>query len=117
MKSCSGVAASNLDAALGLANAGLKIFPCQGAPANPAELKRPFPGFKWKELASRAPNTLERWWSTFGESAIAALPLGQSPDQQFLVIDCDRRPGAPDGVAAFAAMVPTDYDMKAVHGE
>lgn len=82
----------NKEEALSLASRGLHIFP-----TNPA--KKPLIE-DWPNKASSSVLYIEAWWGKWPD-ALPALPVGA---HNLVVIDCDRRPGRPDGVAAFHAI-------------
>ena len=83
----------NLAAALTLAGAGVRIFPC-GAD------KRPL--FKsWQEIATNDADQVRAWW-TRAPYALPAIPCGANG---IIVLDLDRHPGAADGVLAFKELV------------
>ena len=81
----------NLNAALALASAGIKIFPA-GADKRPL-LKG------WQDTATSDADTIRTWWDHV--AALPAVPCGKNG---LLVIDCDRH-GGPDGVEAFRQLV------------
>ena len=82
----------NLNAALMLAVAGIRIFPA-GADKRPL-LKG------WQDAASADAATIRTWWDH--ATALPAIPCGQN---NFVVIDCDHHNGGADGVAAFKSLV------------
>jgi Protein of unknown function (DUF3987)/Bifunctional DNA primase/polymerase, N-terminal len=79
----------NLTAALSLAAAGLPVFP-----AGPD--KRPLLA-GWQEKASTEEEQIRNWWNTH-RAALPAILVGRA---SLVVIDCDRHPGASDGIEAF----------------
>lgn len=91
----------NLDTALGLARAGLAVFPCQsGGP----KAKQPMPFFKWRELSTTDERQIAQWWRKWPDAAIG-LDLAKCG---LIVIDADRH-GKDDGVEAFG-------ELMAAHG-
>lgn len=78
----------NVAAARALVDAGLRIFPCNSA-------KKPMVE-GWEQATPRSP----LWWEA-NPLALPAIPVGA---HGLLVIDCDRKPGRADGVAAFTAL-------------
>jgi hypothetical protein len=81
----------NLNAALKLAAAGIRIFPA-------GQDKRPL--LKgWQEAATCNADQINAWWDH--STALPAIPCGQNG---LVVIDCDRH-GGPDGVEAFRQLV------------
>jgi hypothetical protein len=86
---------SNKAAALRLAGAGLPIFPCD--PAN----KRPLGGIKWRDESSCDLEIVAACWERWPD-AIIGLDVGKAG---LLVVDADRHPGAPDGVAALPKLI------------
>jgi hypothetical protein len=82
----------NKDAALSLASRGLRIFPC-----NPD--KTPMVT-AWEETASNSPFAVGLKWDAVPD-ALPAIPVGA---HGLVVIDCDRKPNATDGVEAFRAL-------------
>ncbi len=85
---------SNATTALRLATAGLAIFPC-------GDDKRPLGGIRWRDESSCDAAKVAAWWKRWPE-AIVGLDCGKSG---LVVIDADRHPGAPDGVAAIQRVV------------
>lgn len=82
----------NLEAALGLASKGFAVFPCN---ANKT------PKGKWREQSTTDEATIWAWWAQYPD-AVPGLDCGKS---SLLVIDLDRKTGAPDGVAYFAELL------------
>jgi hypothetical protein len=77
---------SNKDVALALARMGIRIFPCTAK-------KRPvFEG--WEASATADISNIGAWRDAY----LPAIPPGIIG---LVVIDCDRKPGNPDGVKAF----------------
>jgi hypothetical protein len=83
---------SNKDAALALVSLGYRIFPCN-QDKSPRVMA-------WEDAASSSPFATTNRWNTSPDS-LPGLPVGA---QGLIVIDCDRKPGKPDGVAAFHAL-------------
>jgi hypothetical protein len=79
----------NSTAALGLAAAGLPVFP-----AGPD--KRPLLA-GWQEKASSEERQIRKWWDSY-PTALPAIVVGRAG---LVVIDCDRHPGGNDGIQAF----------------
>ena len=82
----------NQDAAITLASMGLHVFPC-----NPD--KTPMVT-AWEQAATCSPFAISAKWGSAPE-ALPAIPVGA---HGLVVIDCDRKPSAPDGVEAFRAL-------------
>ena len=91
----------NLTAALALAARGIRVFPCMPS-------KRPQMGVPWKTAASSDARTLDAWWRRWPDSVPALEPGSQLI--AMLVVDCDRKPGAPDGVLAFQELCLANGD-------
>ena len=88
----------NLDIALDLAKAGIFIFPAIVSWNENAKKLDKRPAIKgWREAATIDPTQIAAWWTVFPE-AVPGIELGRS---NLLVVDLDRHPGGPDGVAAF----------------
>ncbi|MGA9673062.1 MAG: bifunctional DNA primase/polymerase [Terracidiphilus sp.] len=83
---------SNRDAALALASMGLHVFQ-----ANPD--KTPMVS-AWEQAATASPFAIQVKWDNAPDS-LPGLPVGA---HSLVVIDCDRKPNAPDGVEAFRAL-------------
>ncbi len=83
---------ANKDAALALANRGLRIFPC-----NPDKTPRVA---AWEQAATNSQFAVAVKWEASPES-LPALPVGA---HGLVVIDADRKAGGADGVAAFHAL-------------
>jgi hypothetical protein len=92
---------ANLEAALALAAAGIRIFPA-GAD------KRPLIS-GWQEAATSDRDIIEDWWRR-APYALPAIPCGPN---NLIVIDLDRHPGGPDGVVAFKRLVETHGGLPA----
>ena len=93
--------ASNLAQALDLAAAGIPIFPARAfkLPSSGKWQKQPLV-LRWREVATTDPHQLQEWWQRFPD-AIPGIELHRAG---LVVIDPDRHPDGPDGVAAFAAL-------------
>src|SRR5262245_37296449 len=83
----------NLTAALSLAAAGLPVFPA-GSDKRPLLVG-------WQEKASAEQKQIRRWWDSH-PTALPAIVVGRAG---LVVIDCDRHPGANDGIKAFNQLV------------
>jgi hypothetical protein len=83
---------SNKDAALALVSRGFRVFPC-GTDKKP-KVKT------WEQTASASAFEIAVKWESFPDS-LPGLPVGA---HGLLVIDADRKPNGPDGVAAFTAL-------------
>ena len=95
----------NFDAAMELAARGFAVFPCEEAGA---ARKRPKPGIRWRHVSVAGRVHARALWSLH-EEAVPGINLAKAG---LLVIDCDRKPGGPDGVAAFTALCDAaDYDL------
>ena len=81
----------NLDAALRLATM-FHIFPC-----NPDKTPTVI---AWEQNATNNSLKIEATWQS-APHLLPAIPVGA---HGLVVIDCDRKPNAPDGVAAFQAL-------------
>ena len=82
----------NLDAALALAGAGIKIFPA-------GTDKRPLVKH-WQEIATTDEDQIRGWWERV--NALPAIPCGTNG---IVVIDLDRHAGGADGVPAFKQLI------------
>ena len=82
----------NQNAAVALSELGYRVFPCN--PDKKPRVKA------WEHTAVNSPFTTMMDWSKHPE-ALPGLPVGT---HGLVVIDCDRRPGRPDGVQAFEAL-------------
>jgi hypothetical protein len=84
---------SNQDAAIALFNIGFHVFPCK--PDKTPMVK------DWKNTgAISSPFAISAKWSGAPE-ALPGIPVGA---HGLVVIDADRKPNGPDGVAAFQAL-------------
>lgn len=82
----------NLQAALALARYGLHVFPCNSNKKPTIEA--------WEGNATVNSLQIEAKWQG-NPQLLPAIPVGA---HGLVVIDCDRKPNAPDGVAAFQAL-------------
>jgi putative DNA primase/helicase len=90
-----GIVSTNLinrDAALSLASMGLHVFACTPD-------KKPTV-IAWEQNATDNTLKIEATWQS-SPHLIPGLPVGA---HGLVVIDCDRKPSAPDGVAAFHSL-------------
>jgi hypothetical protein len=89
----------NLEAALSLANAGLRVFPA-GPIFKPKTNRwnKPPCMANWRSLATNDPSRIRYWWKAFPRAIPAVRCDG------FVVIDADRHQDGPDGVTALAAL-------------
>jgi hypothetical protein len=85
-------AASNKDSALYLVSLGLRVFPCTPD-------KKPLIA-DWEHTAISSPFAVSVKWDAT-PNALPAIPVGA---HGLVVIDLDRKPNGPDGVAAFLAL-------------
>lgn len=83
---------TNKDAALALASQGIHVFPC-----NPDKTPRIH---NWEQAATSSPFAIGVKWDGAPDS-LPGLPVGA---HGLVVIDADRKPNGPDGVAAFTAL-------------
>jgi hypothetical protein len=103
---------NNHKVALSLAMKGVRVFPCHAEDGPPGDdgkplwkAKQPMPRLKWKEGASCDLDMINAWWQA-APAALVGMPLDQT---EMVVLDPDRHPGGPDGIAAFdqlAARIP-----------
>lgn len=92
---------SNLDVALDLAGAGMFMFPAIISWHKEKRKLDKQPAIKgWRDAATTDLTQLVRWWHGFPD-AVPGIELGRS---RLFVVDLDRHPGGPDGVAAFKAI-------------
>ncbi len=82
----------NRDAAFALASIGLHVFACTPD-------KKPTVA-AWEQIATDNTLKIEATWQS-SPHFIPGLPVGA---HGLVVIDCDRKPNAPDGVAAFHSL-------------
>jgi hypothetical protein len=94
---------SNYELAHWLASQGHHVFPCQNGGE---KVKQPCPGVKWKDKSTCDAAQIRRFWQAFPNAA-PGIDLGKS---KWIVVDTDRKPGGPDGVAAW-------QDLLAEHGD
>jgi hypothetical protein len=93
------ISAKNLAAALSLAKAGFRVFPARAIyNATTRRWNKPPCVSDWQSLASYDPGQIRLWWKQFHD-AIPAICC-----EDVVIIDADRHPGGPDGVAALAAL-------------
>jgi hypothetical protein len=89
---------TNRDAALALAATGIPVFPAivsWNEKAGKLDKRPAITG--WQVGATMDPTQIGEWWRVYPE-AVPGIELGRAG---LVVIDLDRHPGAPDGVAAF----------------
>jgi hypothetical protein len=93
-----------LDTALRLArDHGLYVFPVSPSTHIDAKTgrfvkaKEPYPFFQWRARSTNNPDEIRALWREYPHAAVA-IDCGKS---ELLVIDPDRKPGEPDGVAAW----------------
>lgn len=98
------MAALPSDVATSLAEAGIFVFPCH---PGGEEVKRPMPGVFWRNQSTTDAARIDAWWRRWPD-AVVGIDLAKSG---LLVIDADRKPGRPDGVAAFIAL---GFDLSCV---
>src|SRR5262249_32846682 len=79
---------TNQEVAIDLARKGFKIFPV-GADKKPLT--------KWRDNCTADLNQVQLFWLN-NKGALPALPCGEN---DLFVIDCDCKPGHPNGVSAF----------------
>ncbi len=89
----------NQEAAVKLAELGYRVFPCINDPSNDERHKKPIVK-GWQETSVFPAWQIGAKWASHPD-ALPAIPAGANG---FIVIDCDRKPNAPDGVAAFTAL-------------
>lgn len=82
----------NQDAALVLARLGLHVFPCNSSKKATIEA--------WEQNATANSLQIEAKWQS-NPQLLPAIPVGA---HGLVVIDCDRKPNAPDGVKAFHSL-------------
>jgi Bifunctional DNA primase/polymerase, N-terminal len=89
---------SNLNVACDLARAGMFVFPAIISWNDEKQKLDKQPAIKgWRDAATTDLAQFERWWHGFPD-AVPGIELGRS---RLFVVDLDRHPGGPDGVAAF----------------
>lgn len=92
---------SNLRVARELAGAAMFIFPAVISWNEQTKKLDKRPAITgWRDAATTDPAQLAKWWNDFPD-AVPGIELGRS---RLFVVDLDRHPGGPDGVAAFKAM-------------
>lgn len=92
------------EVATSLAEAGIFVFPCH---PGGEEVKRPMPGVFWRNQSTTDAARIDAWWRRWPD-AVVGIDLAKSG---LLVIDADRKPDRPDGVAAFIAL---GFDLSGV---
>jgi len=100
----------NHKVALDLAARGIRVFPCRwedgppGSDGHPQwRAKSPMPRVKWTVQATTDIEIINAWWLA-APLALVGMPLEQL---NMVVLDPDRHPGGPDGVAAIDGMAQT----------
>jgi Bifunctional DNA primase/polymerase, N-terminal len=89
----------NLEVALELAAAGIAVFPVAISQDQQDNLQKK-PACKWKDEASTSEERIRDWWQA-RPSFVPGINLSRSG---LFLIDLDRHPGGPDGVAAFRSL-------------
>lgn len=97
---------TNLSVALGLAEAGIPVFPARVSKGANKWDKTPL--VEWRKAATSDPAIVRRWWMQFPD-ALPGIELAMS---ELVVIDADRH-GGPDGVAALADLAASKGGMPA----
>jgi hypothetical protein len=95
----SGFTAQNLAAALELAARGIAVFPVAVRKQTNGTLEKS-PVVKWRDEATAWRTQVRTWWATCPDHVIG-IDLERAG---LFVVDLDRHPGAPDGIAAFRAL-------------
>ncbi len=95
---------TNLAVALGLAEAGISVFPARVTKGANKWDKTPL--VEWRKAATSDPAIVRRWWMQFPD----ALPGIELAMAELVVIDADRH-GGPDGVAALKDLVEANGGM------
>jgi hypothetical protein len=98
---------NNLTAALELASSSIRIFPALltwNAAAHKFDKRPALSG--WQAAAAADPEQIRTWWKQL-PAAVPGIELGRGG---LIVIDPDRHPGQPDGIAAFATL-RGDHDL------
>lgn len=99
---------TNLETAHALAAAGYPVFPCEEAGDR---RKQPKPGILWPQRATVSVPVIDELWRRWPNAA-PGVKIESTP---FIVFDCDRKPGAADGVEWFRALcLEHDYDLELV---
>lgn len=96
----------NTEAALELAKAGFKVFPC--VPSGDGA-KKPYSNVFWRSSASDDAKQIEAWWRMW-PGAIPGIHLEKSG---LIVIDVDCHEGKPDGRPVWAALCAEHGDPNA----
>lgn len=98
----------NYQTAIELTQLGLAVFPCEESGET---RKRPKPGVRWKQASGDDPERVRVLWNSWQE-AVPGVDLAKAG---LLVIDCDRKPGQPDGVEAFTTLCDeVGFDLSGV---
>jgi hypothetical protein len=99
--------------ALAFAEAGIPIFPVLLERAGRKWRKKPHV-LDWANVATTDLEMIERWWLRWPLAA-PGIPLRR---MGWVVVDADRHPGRPDGVAALAELgeLPTHPIVRTVGG-
>lgn len=84
-----------LEIAQALARSGVYVHPCAAAGD-----QRKKPLHPWRRVSTCDVEAVERLWRS-NPTAVPGIDAGKSG---FVIIDADRKPNAPDGVAAFEAL-------------
>ncbi|MCA0248812.1 MAG: DUF3987 domain-containing protein [Proteobacteria bacterium] len=98
----------NLTVALRWARAGFNVFPADETWIPDTKngghkiSKAPRGGISWREKATTDEGQIRTWWLSW-PNALVALP-GEQPTGNLVLVDCDRKPGKPDGVANFTVL-------------
>jgi len=85
--------------ALAFAEAGIPIFPVRLFRQGERLRKEPYIK-QWLSRATTDPRIIEGWWRQFPNAAVG-IPLARCG---LVVVDADRHPGKPDGVAALVEL-------------
>lgn len=91
---------SNLETALALAARGVAVFPCRGEAEDGPGSKQPIRGLQWRSASTTDERQIRKWWAS-NPGAAPGIDLAKSG---LFVVDADRHPGKPDGVAAWEAL-------------
>jgi hypothetical protein len=87
--------------ALSFAKAGIRIIPVRVFLDGARWRKLPYIN-EWRQRASTDPSIIEEWWCQFPH----AVPGIVLEHYGRVVVDCDRHPNSPDGVAEFEKLGP-----------
>lgn len=98
----------NRSVALSLALRGIHVFPCtwELKPNSQTPSKKPL--VPWRAQSTIDLRLIKDWWTKWPQ-AIVGIDCGKSG---LFVIDCDRHPGEPDGVAAFKKLLIENNDAE-----